>query len=56
MEANYYENELSKINFHCLYCPKVKMSDENGETKWMNINRESATSIIKKLRKEFNIK
>lgn len=53
---NYYREELNKINFHSLYCPTVQFKDENGETKNFAVNEESAREIIKKLKKEFNIK
>jgi len=53
---NYYKSELDRINFHCLYSPTVQFKDENGATKNMAVNQESAKEIIKKLKKEFNIK
>jgi hypothetical protein len=57
MDKNsYYLNEVNKINFHCLYCPTIKIRDENSETKWIDVNKESAKIIIDKLKKEFNIK
>ena len=52
---NYYREELNKINFHCLYSPTVQFKDENGETKNMAVNQESAIEIIKKLKKELNL-
>jgi len=55
-ENTYYQDELKKINFHSLYCPTIKIRDEENETKWLSVNKESAKEIIKKLKKEFNIK
>ncbi|MDD5356438.1 MAG: hypothetical protein PHY56_07885 [Candidatus Omnitrophica bacterium] len=55
-KSEYYKNELNKINFHCLYCPTIQIKDEENATKWMDVNKESARAIIKKLKKEFNIK
>ena len=55
-KSEYYQNEINKINFHCLYYPTMQIRDENNNTKWININQESAKVIIKKLKKEFNLK
>ena len=52
----YYQDQLNKINFHSLYCPTVQFKDEEGATKWLDVNQDSARAIIKKLKKEFNIK
>ena len=55
-KQNYYENQFNLINFHCLYCPTIQIKDEENSTKWINVNSESARVLIKKLKKEFNIK
>jgi len=55
-QDTYYQDQLNKINFHCLYSPQVKFTDESGGTNWMRVNKESAICIIKKLKKEFNLK
>jgi hypothetical protein len=54
----YYESELNKINFHTTYCPIIKIQggEENQNTKWLDLNKDSAEVIIDKLKKEFNIK
>jgi len=31
------------------------MSDGGKESKWLNVNKESAQAIIEKLKKEFNL-
>lgn len=54
-KTDYYTSQLNRINFHCLYSPTVKFSDENGATNYLQINKESAVVIIKKLKKEFNL-
>jgi adenine specific DNA methylase Mod len=55
-KQNYYESEVNKINFHLEYPAQIKLSDNNGNTKWLSLNEESAKIIIDKLKKEFNIK
>jgi len=52
----YYKTEIDKPNYHCLYSPMIKIRDEDTETKWLNLNQKSAAILIKKLKKEFNLK
>jgi len=52
---NYYKEQINKINFHSLYSPKVKFTDEDGSTNFFQLNQESAKVIINKLKKEFNL-
>jgi len=54
-KTDYYTSQLNKINFHCLYSPTVKFTDEAGSTNFLQLNKESAQAIIKKLKKEFNL-
>lgn len=54
-KTDYYTSQLNKINFHCLYSPTVIFSDEDGSTNSLQINKESAAVIIKKLKREFNL-
>lgn len=53
---NYYQNEINKINAHTYYSPKIKMTDETNETKWISLNKESAEVLIKWLKRNYNIK
>jgi hypothetical protein len=55
--SKYYNYQLNKINYHSTYCPIIKIQggEENQNTKWMDLNKESAMAIINKLKKEFNI-
>lgn len=55
-QISYYESEMKKINTNGFYSPKIKVRDEDSETKWINLNDESARVLIKWLKKEFNIK
>jgi len=54
---NYYERELSVINTHSHYSPKIKLrnvdNDEPAETKWIDLNKESAQAIVDFLKKNF---
>lgn len=41
--SNYYKNEIARITSDA----QIKVMDENGnETKWININKESAMALI----------
>jgi len=53
---NYYQSEINKINAHCLYSPTFQIRDENGQTKWLNLNQESAEVLIKWLKRNYNLK
>ena len=55
---DYYWNELKKIDYHSEYCPIIKIQGgkENQETKWMDLNNESAKVIVTKLMIEFSLK
>lgn len=48
---SYVKEELSKLGGSA----KVRFSSESGETKWLDLNKETATEIVDHLRKEFNI-
>ena len=47
----YYKDELNKVDFNGEYPATVKFSSENGNTKHLNVNKESAKIIINKLKK-----
>jgi hypothetical protein len=55
-KQSYYEGQLNLINFHQTYSPTFKINGGENSTKWMDLNEESAKVLIKKLKKEFNIK
>lgn len=53
---NYYISELEKLgNIKRGYPAKIKITHENGETKWLGLNDESATEIVKFLSENFKI-
>lgn len=55
LKLNYYNNELNKIDYHTEYRPTIKIRGTNSETKWMDLNVQSADVLVKKLIKEFNL-
>jgi len=52
---NYYENQLSNVNTKSEFAPKIKVNsgEGNGETKWMDVNKESAEALVKWLTANF---
>jgi len=55
LKSNYYNDQFDRINFHTEYRPIIKIKGIDTETKWMDINAQSAEILVKKLIKEFNI-
>ena len=53
MAKNYYQRELDKIGLPSEYPPTLKISGENGSTKWLSLNEESAKTIRKWLKKHY---
>lgn len=53
---SYYKDQLSKINCNGMYSPSFQFRDEDGQTKWMNLNQDSATILIKWLKQNFNLR
>lgn len=49
----YYADQLNQINAHALYSPQVQVRDENGATKWLSLNNESAAELVKWLKKNY---
>jgi len=52
---SYYKSQLSKVNFQSEFPARVQFMDERGKTKVLNVNKESAQSIIDKLKKDFDL-
>jgi hypothetical protein len=50
----YYESQLSGIDYHSKYPPRIKIQGES-ETKWMDLNPISAEMVVKKLIEQFNL-
>lgn len=48
---SFVQEELSKLKGSL----KVKFTSESGETKWISVDKEAATEIVERLRKEFSI-
>lgn len=49
-DSEYIKSELSKINLHAYYGPKLKMTstdvdNKTQETKWLNINKDTAKTV-----------
>lgn len=53
--TNYYQDELSKVETKSIYPANLKIRSISGETKWLNLNDESANELIKWLKDNFNI-
>ena len=52
---NYYEGELNKIDFQSEYKPVIKIKGTDTETKWMDLNEQSARVLVMKLIEEFKL-
>jgi hypothetical protein len=53
---NYYEKELQQINLESLkdFTPSIKIFAMNGnDTKYISLNKESATALIEWLQKNY---
>ena len=57
-EQGYYWDEVRKIDTKSEYAPTIQI--RNGEkptqTKWMNLNRDSAEVLVKWLKEQYNLK
>ena len=45
-EYNYYKEELKKVDVSTEYSPTIKIKSVNGETKWLELNKESVNELI----------
>lgn len=54
-KLNYYEYEVNRVHFDTEYLPTIKIKGTTTETKWMNLNKESAEVIVRKLINEFKL-
>jgi hypothetical protein len=45
MSKGYYKKQLSVINIKGQYAPTFQVKSEGGDTKWMNLNTESASEL-----------
>ena len=43
---SYYTDQLNRVNTKQEYPPTFKINSVEGETKWMNLNQESAQELI----------
>lgn len=55
-EFNYYQQELNKVDCKGDYPAQIKIKSVSGETKWLSLNNESATEIVKFLTENYLIK
>jgi len=42
---SYYKDQLKRINTKQEYAPTFKINSVEGDTKWMNLNTESAQAL-----------
>lgn len=52
-KTTYYKDQLNKVKIDPIYAPTLKISSVTGQTKWMDLNKESATEIVKWLTANF---
>lgn len=53
---NYYKDQLGKIVLDKTYAPQIKITSLNTETKWLELNEESASEIRNWLDKNYPAK
>ena len=56
---DYYKDQLSRVNTKGEYKPRFKVCSDkenlNADTKWMELNDESANELVKWLKENYNI-
>ncbi len=52
---SYYKDELKKVNTTTTFSPIIKICSEDGETKWMSLNEDSAKEISEWLMENYPI-
>lgn len=50
---NYYKDQLNRIDVNDFYPPKIQLSCTNNKTNWINLNKDSATELVKWLTDNF---
>jgi hypothetical protein len=56
LRNNYYFHQLEGVDYHGEYNPTFKIRGYKVETKWMDLNEESATVLVKMLIEKYNLK
>lgn len=52
---NYYESELKRVfNKNPKFARQIQVRDNGTNTKWLSLNDESATALIKYLKEHYN--
>ena len=53
---NYYEEQINNIgNPKSGFAAKVQITSDKGKTKWLSLNDESASLLVKFLSEHYNI-
>ena len=53
MVKNYYSGQLERVDPKGEYPATFQVKSEKGDTKWMNLNRESAQTLVDWLYENF---
>lgn len=54
--TTYYEDQLKKVSSENPEYPRgFKISDNGTSTNWLSLNDESATELVKYLKKHYNV-
>lgn len=56
LRNNYYFHQLEQIDYSFPYSPTFQIRGANVQTKWMDLNKESAEVLAKMLIEKFNLK
>lgn len=48
--TNYYDDEFKKVSGIAFL--RLQLQDENGKTKWINVNQDSVNALLRFLDKE----
>ena len=53
---SYYTAQLGHVNTGGEYPPKIKITSDNGNTHWLDLNAESAQALAEWLKTNYNTK
>lgn len=54
---NYYLDELSKVSGRVPeFSRQIQVRDNGRQTKWLSLNDDSATELVKWLKEHYNVK
>lgn len=52
----YYESQLRNVSGPNRWGRNVQIKSDNKQTKWLGLNNESATALVKWLKEHYNVK